>query len=435
MGRIKKLFFFFLLASLLNGAGPILVDTEKTGRAIVWKDQMVRYNPETGDEGGLGRLSNEEALDLLRGLFSDWQEVTIDGISVANFSVVEGEGLGSVSASNVDDHFTYCPPSESCSGEDPPFVLGSAKSGASPVIFDTDGSITDLIQGQGAKKSVLGFAGPRVLDEVDGIQVIVEGQAVLNGIFIDCPEGASATDDCQSPEVSLNSYKGVIFHEIGHFLGLDHSQVNLSSALKALSGDGSELDGIPTMFPILIDGEAQSTPHYDDIVSLASLYPSSNLDRSFCTLEGTVYKADQTTELQGVNVVARRVDNPFAESTSFVSGQLYTGDHSNCNAPEGGFSIHGLIPGVDYTLSVEKISRAFTGGSSIEPCDPPQSGFQEKTVLGTFSCSSAGQTISAGTDATTTIVTTKGATTSGTDGTDDSTEDFAGEGSGCSLIR
>ncbi|MBI2501508.1 MAG: hypothetical protein HYW02_08660, partial [Deltaproteobacteria bacterium] len=139
--------------------------------------------------------------------------------------------------------------------------------------------------------------------------------------------------------------------------------------------------------------------------------------------------------LQGVNVVARRVDNPLAESTSFVSGQLYTGDHSNCDAPEGGFSIHGLIPEVDYTLSVEKISRAFTGGSSIEPCDPPQSGFQEKTVLGTFSCSSAGQTISAGTDATTTIVTTKGATTSGTDGTDDSTEDSAGEGSGCSLIR
>ncbi|MBI2083748.1 MAG: hypothetical protein HYT76_09335 [Deltaproteobacteria bacterium] len=416
------LLFCFLFTT---GAGPILVDTEQTGLGVSWQDRVVRYNPESGAEAGLGRLSNEETLAILRSFFEEWQKLTLNGIAVANFSVVEGQGLGSVTPDNLKDHFSYCPPTETCPTEDPPFVLGSARTGQSPILFDTDGEITDLIHGEGAKESIIGFAGPRVIERVEGFLFITEGQAVLNGLFIDCPEGAKETDSCQDPEVTLEEFEGAIFHEIGHFIGLDHTQVNLSSAVKALSGDKSEVAGIPTMFPLLIDGKEQRSPHFDDIVSLALLYPSSALGTSFCTLQGKVFQADGITELQGVNVVAKRGDNPLLEATSFVSGQLYVGSSENCEAKEGDFTIKGLSPGVSYQLEIEKISSAFTGGSSIEPCDPPQSGFQATSVPGTFACSSGGEVIITGTQTTTDIVTTKG-----TQKTTDSSPDAGG----CALI-
>ncbi|MBI2982441.1 MAG: hypothetical protein HYY44_09190, partial [Deltaproteobacteria bacterium] len=203
-------------------------------------------------------------------------------------------------------------------------------------------------------------------------------------------------------------FEGAIFHEIGHFIGLDHAQVNLSSAIKALSGDFSEVSGIPTMFPLLIDGKEQRSPHFDDIVSAALLYPSTDFESSFCTLRGKVFQADGVTELQGVNVVAERVDNPLAESTSFVSGQLFVGSSENCEAKEGGFTIKGLSPGVAYKIGVEKISSAFTGGSSIEPCDPPQSGFQAFELPGTFACRMGGEVVTVGSQSDTNVITSKG---------------------------
>ncbi len=408
----------------LMGAGPILVDTEGSGAGVAWKDGIVHFNLESGAEATLGRLSNEEARSLVNELFEDWRDLTWEGVAVTDFTLEEGGDLASIDAGNTDAVFSYCPPDEDCPGEDPPFVLGTAGSGESPILFDSDGAITDLIQGEGAKASVIGFAGPRVVDRFGGVLSITEGQAVLNGLFIDCPEGVSSDDDCQTPEITLEEFKGAIFHELGHFLGLDHSQVNLSSAVKALSGDMSEIEGVPTMLPLLINGAEQATPHFDDIVSLALLYPSPEFTSSFCTLEGTVFKADGSTELQGVNVVAKRGDNPLVEATSFVSGQLFTGSSKNCDAAFGDFSIQGLTPGASYTLQIEKISKAFTGGSSIEPCDPSQSGFEETTLAGSFSCTTAGQVITTGTQSDTKIVTTKGATA----------ETPASTG-GCSLIR
>jgi hypothetical protein len=266
---------------LTLGAGPILVDTEKTGQGVIWDKRTIVYNPETGDEATLGRLSNQEARDLLKEHFEDWKAVTLGGKSVVDFSAIEGAGLGAVDQTNAAGHFSYCPPDETCASEEAPFVLGSARSGKSPILFDDDGKITDLVQGGGARLSIIGFAGPRVVERVDGILVITEGQAVLNGLFIDCHSLATASDPCKDPEVSEQEFEGAVFHEIGHFLGLDHTQVNLSSAVKALSGDKSELDGVPTLFPLLIDGAAQRSPHFDDIVSLASLYPSGTFLSDF----------------------------------------------------------------------------------------------------------------------------------------------------------
>lgn len=410
-----------LTAPVVDAAGPILVDTEKTGQPVLWEGGVIHYNLESGSEGTLGTLSNEEAAGLVRQLFEEWKNVTLNGISTVSLDFEEGDGLGPVDRSNLDQHFTYCPPSEDCPAEDPPFVSGSARTGKSPILFDHDGSMTDAIQGSGASESILGFAGPRVVEEKDGILYITEGQAILNGLFVNGVETVS------DPEVTLDQFKGVVVHELGHFMGIDHTQVNLSSAVKYLNGDESEKDSLPTMFPLFIDGEAQLSLHFDDKVAVSSLYPSADYAASFCELTGKVFESDGVTELQGVNVLAANTGNAQDEVTSFVSGSFYTGSFSDCDAGVGDFVITGLTPGRSYSLSVEKVSQAFTGGSSLEPCDPPQGGFAGSTVPGVFSCSSGGQVIVAGTQATTRVVTTKDSTA------DSGEEEGAGSG-GCALV-
>jgi len=425
--RRPLLFLVFFLIPLVSwGGGPILVDTDGDGLPVAWKDGIIHFNTESGD---LGRLSNEEAIQMLRDLLERWREVTINGVSTVDLTIDQGAGLGDINEENIDDFFAYCPPDEVCASEDPPFVLGSARSGQSPIIFDTNGEITDLIQGEGAKRSILGFAGPRVMDIVDGKMVITEGQAVLNGYFIDCPEGASAGHSCQNVEVSLAEFEGVIFHEMGHFIGLDHSQVNLTAAIHALNGQADELNAIPTMFPLFVDGVAQGTPHFDDQVAVSELYPSDSFRSEFCAITGTVYESDEVTPMQGVNVVASNLDNQLEEATSFVSGSYYTGTVGSCDNQSGGYTLGGLIPGVSYQLSIEKISQAFTGGSSVEPCDPPASGFTAAVIAGTFSCIVGGETVQNGSSGTSDIVTTKSSTSTGSTGGGSS-----GASGGCSLL-
>lgn len=424
--RIRTLILLSLavmLPRVVPAAGPILVDTEVTGQPVLWRDGVVRINLESGSEAGLGILTATEAADLVRELFADWQEMTIDGISTAAITLEEGEPLGPVDVSNLDDHFTYCPPGKPCPTENPPFISGSARTGESPVLFDEDGSITDAIQGKGASLSILGFAGPRVVEREEGILFITEGQAVLNGKFIN---GVSSVSD---PEVAVDEFKGAIFHEIGHMIGLDHTQVNIGSAVKFLKGDDSEVDAIPTMFPLFIDGSAQLTPHFDDAVAVSSLYPASAFHSDFCTLQGTAFRTDGATPLQGVNVIASDVDHPLSHATSFVSGSLFTGAAIDCEEPAGGFTIAGLHPGVRYALSFEPISQVFTGGSSVEPCDPPQDDFEAASVAGTFECAAGGGVITAGSDASTNVITTKAVAVAPRPPSSSS-----GSSGGCSLI-
>ncbi len=427
---VRSMLIVVLISTV--GAGPILVDTVITGDAVVWKDGLVTYNPETttdGVGGELGRLSNEEARGLITEIFDKWSNVTLPSgtveVSTVNLTVEEGASLGNVDTSNLNDHFTYCPPTEFCPDTDPPFIRGSARSGESPLLFDSDGSLTDMILGSGASNNILGFAGPRVVARESSNLFIVEAQAVLNGRFIDCAPDADAADACQTPEVSVDAFKAVVFHEMGHFLGLDHTQVNLDQLNAALSGDSAAASHVATMSALFV-GKEQLEPHYDDKVAISTLYPSAIFLSDFCAITGTVFQSNGLTAVQGVNVIARHVGDPLVEATSFVSGSLFTGSQ-DCSVATGGFVLRGIRPRSSYTLEVEPISPIFQGGSSVEPCDPPQAGFDAQVATGTFSCESGGQDVTVGTAQGTDFVTTKGQ--SGSDGSSGA----AGAGSGCSL--
>jgi hypothetical protein len=122
--------------------------------------------------------------------------------------------------------------------------------GISPVIYDTDGSITDDMFGVGAKFDVLGAAG---LDSpVSLAGTIAEASIVINGAFLD----GAGLPGSPVDSVSQLAFEATIVHEVGHFLNLDHSIVN--HELRDYDPDKLY---IPTMYPLTVeDEEAIATP-------------------------------------------------------------------------------------------------------------------------------------------------------------------------------
>jgi hypothetical protein len=238
--------------------------------------------------------------------------------------------------------------------------IGMCDDGLSPIIFDTDGTITDLLLGSGARDRVLGFAGPECGTFMP--PEITQSVAVFNGRFID---GSGPT------EVPLEDFATVFVHEVGHFLSLDHTQINLA---EAFDDDPTNDGGVPTMFPILINGSKQGSLHLDDRVSVSTLYPASSFFSSTGSISGRVVLSDGVTPLQGANVIVRNVANPLMQAVSNVSGARFVPTNPGGPPPAnltGLYEVFGLPSGANYTVEIEQIDPSFVGGSSVGPVDPP----------------------------------------------------------------
>src|SRR5262245_1456300 len=185
----------FVLPAATPAAGPLIVNG--AGQPLVWSG-AIPYNP---DLGTLGVLSNASAVSSVVQRFAAWQAVPTASVTYTNAGALPVY----VTVSNYASY------------------LGVCGDGLSPIIFDTDGSITDDALGVGASDSILGFAGPDCGTYVP--PQITEGVAILNGKFID---GVGPT------EVSLSEFESVFLHEFGHYANLDHSQVNLLEAFDGV---------------------------------------------------------------------------------------------------------------------------------------------------------------------------------------------------------
>jgi hypothetical protein len=342
----KKVVCFLLSLALLAGcfqfnhsvqAGTALAITP-SGKAVAWRTGItITYHL---DQGPLGSLSNTQAVALVDELFALWQNVPSASLSI--------QQAGSLPVDVTSSNYTS-------------YRTNNNSDAYHPIIFDTDGTITDAVFGAGASDFTAGFSGPGwvVGGATDG--EIVDASAVLNAKFLSSGYG------------SLNEFKSIMLHEFGHFLGIGHSQVNIGTAFdrEILFNNNHTL---PIMFPLSL-GDRSVELTWDDKAQVTRLYPGATAG-NYGKITGRVLLADGTTPFQGANVIARRVDNPLIVAFSSVSGFLYRGTGANStrgtlnSAHQGYFEISGL-PAGNYTVEIEPVHPGFISGSSVGPLDPP----------------------------------------------------------------
>src|SRR5579885_2627598 len=144
---------------------------------------------------------------------------------------------------------------------------GPTTDGTNPLVIDEDGSITANFFGTANKFTTLGFASIITFDSSTG--AAVKGEAVFNASCLaGVEEPGCATASSTPLSFSDDDFESFIVHEMGHFQGLDHSQVNLT---EATDHDPSNDFLINTMFPTFIIGNGVNfkVPHRDDQVALA----------------------------------------------------------------------------------------------------------------------------------------------------------------------
>jgi hypothetical protein len=206
---------------------------------------------------------------------------------------------------------------------------GNYNDGINPVIYDTNGTIIDTDLGVGASNSILGFAGSAWGGSTGVNCRYFEGEAIINGKI-------SVTD-----AVLTN----VVAHEVGHLIGLDHTQLDSSQGLAS--------SNYPLMYPVAY--RSLYSLHEDDAAAVSAIYPDTTVTTTYGELTGTLLTAGGTP-VQGANVVAQGTGGTVGVFSS-------VSDYRE----EGSGYFRFLLPPGTYNLRAEAIDPSFDGGSSVGP--------------------------------------------------------------------
>jgi hypothetical protein len=327
-----------------NAGGPFLI--RSTGQPYVWSTAApIQYRT---DDGPLSATVDQaQAQARVNNMFNTWEAVATASIDFNRAGFIDP--TGAFVDGDVSTIVEYDAVQQACDN-------GTL----SPVVYDVDGSLLSIL---GFDESVVGVAGPCALNATQ----IISGFVLMNGLF---------QDGMDNDDLSGNGYDAAIVHEIGHFAGLDHSQINVN----CLTGCGADdLAGLPTMFPFL-RSDSQLTLSIDDIAWISRLYPDASFATTHGTITGRVFFTDGESQAQLVNVIARRVDTGANEdrviAVSNVSGYKFRVFHGNSiTAPlpdifrtetPGDLGLFEIpVPAGTYTVVVESISAEFVDGSGV----------------------------------------------------------------------
>lgn len=307
--------------SLAYAGGPLILEGPDGNTPVVYQNPAVTVHVEEGD---LGATSNAAANLLLQDAFALWNNV---GTSTINLVIDESQINVDINIDNFDEYL--------------PNVAGSvfnADDNLNPVVYDDNGEIIDAFFGVNQSDITIGFAASIF---TIGASYFSEGYAVINGKDL----GLSTTD------VTL-----LIAHEIGHFFGLDHTQVNIDNTesdtgTPDICTTTSRIN-YPVMYPFVCRDEISL--HSDDISALSALYPEVNVTSSFGILQGR-FADDSGNAVLGANIWAE--DTASGATYSIISDYLKQGT--------GFYKL--LLPAGSYTLHANSINPIFNGGSGIGP--------------------------------------------------------------------
>lgn len=359
--------------------GPI---TTAPGEPFLWDtSSSIPYRTDGGPMSatptGTVVINNTAGNNRVEQMVAVWENVSTATIELNRLGAIKPVGV--FTDGNVDTMAEFDAVDGSCEDE------RTAPTGQSPIIYDEDGT---LFAELGFPDGVIGFAGPCFLgtDAVSGENRLFGGLAAMNGEFLD-GIGPTPTNN----ELTGTEFDQAITHELGHFLGLGHSQINIE-VLFQFPCDSDDVVGLPLMFPVLAcDARASlglDTLAPDDEAWISFLYPREpDFGNQFGRISGEILFSDGVTPVQGANVIARQVsdgdpangDESRRNAVSVVSGYRFTGNPgqsvtaTNPGSPFGsrdptliGFYEIPIRPG-DYTVEVESIDAGFVDGSSVGP--------------------------------------------------------------------
>jgi hypothetical protein len=382
---IVALVLYFVSPAIAGGPAFVAgagFDPLVKGQAVTWAGGNVQYFTDQGDLSPV--LSGNQADILLANVFTDWTNIPGTTLTVTQGGHLAEDVNGTNVIGNPDGTYTV-----------PDDIEPTALSTPVGVVYDFDGQVTDALLGQGAGgiefcQTNTAYGGP---DNFSFEANLIHALVVINGVCV--------ADTSKFPDLRYH-----LARTLGRVLGLGWSQANpnvISRNPPPVSGD---FEGFPLMHfldpvgcvPVNICYPDAELPKMDDRASLARLYPGTVTTGR---VHGSVYFTDingnATQAMQGVNVVARRMESGQLSRQSVVtsvSGFSFRGNAgnpvngfvdlngqpldffgSNDTTVEGAFDLGGLeIPqgsnSADYQLSVEPLDPNWAQG--VGPYEPLQ---------------------------------------------------------------